>query len=89
MHRHYTADSPEASSQCRDLWNRIKNLTSNAEFRHLFDSPLIAINIRSVNLADPHGADYKFGMVVQNLGIEVHDIVHVAENPLEFLGRSV
>jgi hypothetical protein len=88
VHRHHAAENAEASSQCRDLWAKIKALTSNKEFRNLFGSPMISINIYPVGLADPTAADYKFGMVVQNMGVEAHHIVHVAENPLDFLANS-
>jgi hypothetical protein len=88
VHRHYTANNAEASSQCRDLWDKINGLKGSQEFRNLFGSPMIAINIYPVGLAEPWAKDYTFGMVVQNLGVEPNHIVHVAENSLDFLADS-
>jgi hypothetical protein len=88
VHRHYAYDNAGASSQCRDLWDKIKWLTGSQEFRNLFGSPMIAINICPVGLEDPWRKEYTFGMVVQNLAVEPNHIVHVAENTLDFLGDS-
>lgn len=88
VHRHYTHNNAEASSQCRELWDKLKGLTGSQEFRELFASPMISMNIYPVGLADPWAKDYTFGMIVQNLAVEPNHIIHVAENSLEFLGDS-
>src|SRR4051812_18377119 len=89
VHQHHVHDNAETSSQCRDLWDKIKALAGSQKFRNFFGCPMIAINIYPIGSEDPWRREYTFGMVVQNLAVEPNHIVHVAENPLDFLGDSL
>ena len=81
MHATCVPSHPEAAHHTQRLWFVLKALAEQEVFRRIFNETMHSMNLYPLNVGQARAHAFTYGMMVETLGIQAEDAVHVSESP--------